>query len=200
MAAAIEVSQGRECRSFHHSEELKNSIQNFLWECSLVPVKSFGVSLGLFVLHPSSSRDFNLFFMAAIFAARSVCADLTAEPPVTFLSLSALCESLESRELFSLARWTTIGRPQTNFPFIFSFANWASCMLTSGGKGENWEQDSQLSFDTGNGYYSYLFSSVLNKSIAPGFASLWAPCVPQEILSCNLSKRRKHLDNVGPEK
>jgi len=30
MAAAIEVSQGRECRSFHHSEELKNSIQNFL--------------------------------------------------------------------------------------------------------------------------------------------------------------------------
>lgn len=67
-------------------------------------VKSFGVSLGLFVLHPSSSRDFNLFFMAAIFAERSVCADLLAEPPVSFLSLSALCETPESRELFSLAR------------------------------------------------------------------------------------------------
>lgn len=153
MATALEVSPAWEGTSSQHSEGLENSFQNFLWECSMVPVKSFGVSLGLFVLHPSSSRDFNLLFMAVICAARSVCTDLFAEPPVGFLYLSTLCEELESRVVFSLARWTTTGRPQTNLPFIFSFANWASCMLASGGKGENWEHDNRLSFATGNKYY-----------------------------------------------
>ena len=178
----------------------KSSLQNFLWDCSLIPVKLSGLSLGFFVLHPPSSRDFNLFFIAAIFAARSVYCDLPPEPPASFLSLTALCELEESRELFSLARWTTIGRPQINFPFIFSFANWASCMLTSCGKGENREYHNQQSFATGDVYCNYLFSGVLNKGIAPRFASLWTACVPQEILGCNLSKGGKHLDYIGPEK
>jgi hypothetical protein len=73
-------------------------------------------------------------------------------------------------------------------------------MLTSGGKGENWEYHNQLSFATGDVYYNYLFSGVLNKGIAPGFASLWTACVPQKILSCNLSKGGKHLDYIRPEK
>ena len=51
-----------------------SSLQSFLSDCSPVLFKSSGLSLGLFVLQPSFSRDFNLFFIADIFAARSVCA------------------------------------------------------------------------------------------------------------------------------
>jgi hypothetical protein len=47
---------------------------------------------------------------------------------------------------------------------------------------------------------TYLLGGVLNKGIAPGFTLLWATCVPQEILSCDLSKGGKHLDNIRPKK
>jgi hypothetical protein len=69
-------------------------------------------------------------------------------------------------------------------------------MLTSGGKGENYEDPSMLT--TGNEYYSYLFGSVLNKGVTTGLATLRATRVQQEVLGYDLSVGGKHLDNVRP--
>jgi len=85
------------------------------------------------VLELSSSKDFNLFFIAAIFAVRLVC-PMAPPPPMRSIlcpSLAAFVDlSAVSNKHFSPARRTTSGRPQANLPCIFSLANSASCILT----------------------------------------------------------------------
>lgn len=98
---------------------------------TILPQDISSVCFCFFGLEPSSSKDFNLFFIAAIFALRLVCPMLPpvrcnfCPSPTDFEELSAV-----SNRLFSLASRTTSGRPQANLPCIFSLANSASCILT----------------------------------------------------------------------
>ena len=101
-------------------------------EWSLLPGgKELVSSLGfLGAQPPCSSRDFNLFLIAAILAFRFICPSVLLRASLAFVSAQANFDSMSPR-CFSLAKRTTRGRPETNLPFIFVFANRASWMLTS---------------------------------------------------------------------
>ena len=79
----------------------------------------------------SSSISFNLFFIAAILALRLICPELRPvrldlfDVPTLWGAASAV-----SIKDFSLARRTVNGRPQINFPCIFSLASSASWLYT----------------------------------------------------------------------